>query len=136
MFDQYEKEVVEPRIAAAGESCAAGRLALQTVLGMERQKQLLGLSESGMEQIIGLMDTVSRVCVKEEYELCAQDHIIHRMIPVWLGLERQFQLLGATESKGSLEARKLAGDLTKKCLNFELVFESQATFDAGERWGI
>jgi hypothetical protein len=131
LFDQYQKEVVDVRIAAAGESCAAGRLAMQTFLALERQKQLLGIGGSGMEQFPALMDTVSRVCVKEEYEMCAQDHVIHRMIPVWLGLERQMQLLGFENSSLSQYAK----DMTQKCLTFDLVFESQATFDDGSGGG-
>src|SRR5665648_96250 len=127
LMDQYQKEVVDVRVAAAGESCAAGRLALQTVLGLERQKQLLGMAEGGMDQFSGLMDTVAKVCIKEEYEMCAQDHIIHRMIPVWLGFERQAQLLGMENSSASQYAK----EMTQKCLTFELVFESQATFDDG-----
>jgi hypothetical protein len=131
LFDQYQKEVVDVRIAAAGESCAAGRLALQTALGLERQKQLLGFAEGGMDQFAGLMNTVARVCLKEEYQMCVQDHIIHRMVPVWLGFERQYQLLGAAEDPASIAVIQYARDLTKKCLTFELVFESQATFDDG-----
>ncbi len=127
LFDQYQKEVIDVRVAAAGESCAAGRLALQTVLGQERQKQLLGIATGGIDQFTGLMDTVARVCIKEEYEMCAQDHIIHRMVPVWLGFERQMQLLGVENSA----VVQYAKDMTRKCLTFELVFESQATFDDG-----
>jgi hypothetical protein len=68
LLDQYQKEVVEPRIAAAGQSCAAGQLALQTVLGFERQKQLLGMAEDGsLSKYTGLIATVSRVCLQEEY---------------------------------------------------------------------
>ncbi len=131
VFERFEREVVQPRIAAAGESCAAGRLALQTALSFERQKQLLGMgSEDGMSQINDLFQTAGLVCVKEEYELCAKDHIIHRMIPVWLGIERQAQLLGAGEGDSPLtqEARRL----TEQCLRFDLEFYSSATFDAGE----
>jgi hypothetical protein len=131
LFARFDREVVQPRIAAAGESCAAGRLALQTVLGFERQKQLLGLSsEDNMSRVNDVFQTAGMVCVKEEYELCANDHIIHRMIPVWLGFERQAQLLGAGEGESPLtqEARRL----TEQCLRFDLEFYSSATFDAGE----
>ncbi|KAF0108216.1 MAG: hypothetical protein FD147_2356 [Chloroflexi bacterium] len=129
LFKQYEEEVVKPRIAAAGESCAAGRLALQTLLGFERQKQLLGIESDGMAEVEKLMDTVGMVCVKEEYELCKNDHVIHRMIPVWLGMRRQSQLLGGSDET---EAIKLAKELTQKCLTFELIFNSEATFNAGD----
>jgi hypothetical protein len=77
------------------------------------------------------MDTVAQVCIKEEYEMCAQDHIIHRMVPVWLGFERQAQLLGMQNSAASQYAK----EMTQKCLTFELVFESQATFDDGSGGG-
>lgn len=127
-FDQWEEQVVKPRVAAAGESCAAGRLALQTVLGFERQKQLLGVAEdSSMEQYVGLMNTVGRVCLQEEYELCADEHIIHRMIPVWLGLERQMQLLGYEDTTLTQEGKKLVS----QCLRFDLEFYSNASFNDG-----
>ena len=132
-FNQYEEQVVKPRVAAAGESCAAGRLALQTVLGFERQKQLLGISDDSKGSIDqGLMDTVAETCMKEEYEMCRDDHIIHRIIPAWLGLERQYQLLGAAEGGASAPALEKAREYVRECLTFELRFESQATFDAGE----
>jgi hypothetical protein len=89
------------------------------------------MEASGLDQFVGLMDTVARVCLKEEYEMCAQDHIIHRMIPVWLGFERQYQLLGVTEDAAQADVIAYARELTRKCLTFELVFESQATFDDG-----
>ncbi|PKN83485.1 MAG: hypothetical protein CVU46_16865 [Chloroflexi bacterium HGW-Chloroflexi-8] len=133
-FKQFEEQVIKPRVAAAGESCAAGRLALQSVLSLERQKQLLGVSDGSFgDQIADLMKTVSTVCVKEEYDLCVNEHIIHRMIPVWLGISRQYQLLGiAPEGGPEPEEIQLAKDLTKKCLTFELEFNSTGTFsDSG-----
>ncbi len=130
LFKQFEEQVVKPRVAAAGESCAAGRLAMQTLLGFERQKQLLGAGdEGGMASVMDLMNTVGLVCVKEEYEMCVEDHIIHRMIPVWLGMQRQAQLLGMAPDGPTSEALQVAKDLTQKCLTFELQFESQGVFD-------
>lgn len=128
LFERFDREVVQPRIAAAGESCAAGKLALQTVLGFERQKQLLGMeSEERMGSVQSLFENVGMTCLNEEYELCAEDHIIHRMIPVWLGFERQAQLLGAGEGESPLsqEARRL----TEQCLRFDLEFYSSASID-------
>jgi hypothetical protein len=133
LMKQYEEQVVKPRVAAAGESCAAGRLALQTVMGLERQRQLLGISGGGSfsQQISDLMKTVTQVCVKEEYELCSEQHIIHRMIPVWLGMERQYQLLGLAEGGGTTPELEEAKSLAVKCLTFELNFESDGNFDDG-----
>lgn len=131
LFQQWEQEVVQPRIAAAGESCAAGRLAIQTILSYERQRQLLGMGESSSYTTLisnGLMDTVAEQCMKEEYEMCRDDHIIHRIIPSWLGLERQSQLLGGSLSPAVLEN---ARNYVKNCLSFELEFHSEASFDGG-----
>ncbi len=127
-FRQFEEQVIKPRLAAAGESCANGQLAIQTVLGYERQRQLLGMGDSGyMADFPDLVETVAHVCVIEEFELCVEEHIIHRMIPVWLGFERQFQLLGMDGGAVREEAR----DLTIKCLTFRLDFESTGRADGG-----
>jgi len=78
------------------------------------------------------MKIVSTFCFKEEYELSAEQHIIHRMIPVWLGLSRQYQLLGvAADDASEPEELRLAKELTQKCLSFEMVLESTGTFDDG-----
>jgi len=36
LMKQWKEQVLKPRLAAAGESCAAGRLAIETLLGYER----------------------------------------------------------------------------------------------------
>ena len=120
-FEEYERTVVEPRVRAAGESCATGRLALETVLGLERQKQLLGMSD-GSGFPADLMSTVAHVCMQEEYELCRDEHILHRIIPVTLGFERQRQLLGIEDPA----AKAFEEDLAVRCLTFKLVLESEA----------
>lgn len=76
-FQQYDEQVIQPRHAAAGESCAAGRLAIQTALGYERQRQLLGIEGDANVFDSGLMDTVANICIQEEFELCRDEHIIH-----------------------------------------------------------
>lgn len=126
-FNEYEEKVVKPRVAAAGESCANARLALQTVLSFERQKQLLGLAGDETSFDVGLMDTATNVCMKEEYEMCRDEHIIHRILPAWLSVERQYQLLGIEEGAASQAAK----EYVRKCLTFELDFQSEATLDAG-----
>jgi hypothetical protein len=131
LMDQFEEQVVKPRIAAAGESCAAGRLAMSTLLGFERTRALLGFGEDGLAATLkdsGLLDTVATVCMKEEYELCRDDHIIHRIIPAWLGVARQYALLGVPGET----ALQMTSDYVRKCLKFELVLESQMDFsDSG-----
>lgn len=125
---QFEEQVLGPRVAAAGESCAAGRLAIETANTVERQRQLLGLSEgvNPMDRYPGLVDTATRVCVLEEFELCVEDHVIHRMAMVWRHFEHQYALLAIPDDRGVLrEAR----ELTIKCLTFTLKFESTGIVD-------
>ena len=132
-FQQWEEQVIKPRLAAAGESCAASQLAIQTILSYERQRALLGMGEGSVGSELfaqGLMDTVAETCMKEEYELCRDDHIIHRILPAWLGLERQFALLGIT-SDGTSPNLEQAKSYVQRCLNFELEFHSEVNFDDG-----
>jgi hypothetical protein len=136
----WKQYVLDPRVAAAGESCAAGRLAIETVLAMERQFELGGVPFSSGVNWLDLVPKVGKVCIQEEYELCRDQHIVHRMIPVILGLERQNELLGVHD-----EGQDAAGiatalaqveaegwDLAQKCLHFELQFKSTATMSTAD----
>lgn len=129
MLAEYEEKVVNPRIALAGSSCAASRLAIQTLLGAERQKQLLGLPSNLNERLLSLMDIATEVCMKEEYEICRDEHIITRMLPNLLGISRQYALLGAAGDENTLPAAGLlvAEGYTQRCLQFELQFNSSGT---------
>ena len=127
-FREYIDKILKPRIAAAAESCAAGRLALQSALTLQRQAQLLGAGDIDDEVAAltkGLFGIVAEVCMKEEYELCAEQHIVHRVLPVELGIERQMQLLGAGGSGAPDPAwLKAVRRYVERCLKFDLVFES------------
>lgn len=135
LWAEYEAHVVKPRVAKAGESCAAGKLAIQTVLGMDRQRQLLGDESSSEFQFLDLLPTVTDVCLREEYELCRDDHIITRILPVYFGVLRQSQLLGlGTEVDGVAIPPTwvlTAEEYAKKCLSFELQFDSNVTYSDG-----
>ena len=130
----WRQYVLNPRLAAAGQNCAAGRLAIQTVISMERQFELGGVPFSSGVDWADLLPKVAKVCVQEEYELCRDQHIIHRIIPVIPGLARQNELLGAHDegqdasalaaAMGQIEAQ--GWDLARKCLQFELDFQSTA----------
>ena len=125
-YQQYKEKVLGPRIEAAGESCAAGRLALQTILNVMRQAQLLGYDEINDElhtEMIRLVPIVAENCMKEEYERCQADHVFHRILPMYLGWQRQYQLMW----EGAPEMADLDQRLRKyaeQCLRFEVVFES------------
>ena len=121
LFAQFEREVLQPRVAAATTSCAAGRLAFQTLLGLERQRQLLGIEPSGNAAWNDLMPKVIEVCMKEEFEICRDEHVITRILPAWLSVLRQAELLGLPGDAGTATERYV-----KACLKFELDFFSTA----------
>ncbi len=140
IIQRWKQYVLEPRLAAAGESCAAGRLALQTVIDMERQSELGGWDFSPGVNLSDLILTVGKVCLQEEYELCRDQHIIHRIIPVVLGIARQNELLGVHDSpqdasgaaSGLAQLEAQGWDLAQKCLHFELQFNSTVNMSTAD----
>jgi hypothetical protein len=133
LMRQFQQQVVDPRVAAAGQSCAAGTLAVQTVLGQARQRALLGVGggDEGPPVEAALLDTVAGVCTREEYQRCHDQHVIQNMVPTWLGWARQAALLGGSESSPVIDA---AEEYARKCLVFEMRFESQATLSSDSGW--
>lgn len=124
-FREYEEQVVKPRVAEAVESCAAGRLAEQTLLRLDLMRQALGFSEVSQNYYPALLDTVAQVCMAEEYDLCVDQHIIHRMIPALVYFKYRYAMMGLPADHVVL---RLAEGLTEKCLTFKLQFDSSATF--------
>jgi hypothetical protein len=120
-IDEYIKKVLNPRVAAAGKSCANGRLALETIVRVQRSLALLGGGDLDVD-MAELITTVGQVCLKEEYELCVEKHIVHRLGYVLVTTLRQTELLG-----GDSEALMLKGkEYIEKCLRFDLELESTA----------
>jgi len=121
-IEEYIERVVKPRISAASESCAAGRLAIETVVYTERTLELLGLSDdySLRSKLNDLVVPVGEQCLKEEYELCRDEHIVHRLGPAWVSILRQLDLLGVDSSGIEEEGH----EYLQKCLHFELELDS------------
>jgi hypothetical protein len=65
--------------------------------------------------------------VVEEFEMCVEEHVVHRMLAVWRGFERQYALFPSGGESALREAR----DLTIQCMTFRLEFESTGTLNAG-----
>jgi len=135
---EYREHVIKPRIAMAGESCAAGKLAIRTVLGADRQTDLLGYG-SGMgsgtlaeSDFIALLPTVSDVCMREEYEICRDEHVLTRVLPAFFGLLRQATLLGLVTESGGISIPPPwvmeAEEYAKRCLQFEVQFDSSVRY--------
>ncbi len=128
-FARFEAEVLGPRLAAAGQTCANARVAIETLLGYERQRALLGFPESaagGVTRAASLTDIAASVCMKEEYEICREQHVLHLIIPAQLTFERQRLLLGS-ENPGQ---RQEDEEYVKRCLTFRVDFESNVTVES------
>jgi len=118
-FEQLDREVIQPRLAAAGQSCAAGRSAILTVLGYARQRELLGYEDppDTLDEVADLMEnTIGPRCMDEEYQMCVNDHIVHRIAVAYLGFKRQLALLGI-ENSPVFEKMK---SQVEGCLHFDL----------------
>jgi len=123
----YRDKVLNPRVAAAGESCAAGRLAQDAILYYGRQSDLRNLGYDWKQAMSDVMPKASRVCVREEYELCRDEHIVHRMIPIISGVTYAGYRFPSAEMDQVIAE---AEDLTRKCLHFEVEFESTAKIES------
>lgn len=125
LVEQFEREVLQPRLAAAGSSCAAAKLAWNTAVALERMGQLLGIvGLSGTAAIAQAFSAGAEVCMKEEFEICRDEHVITRILPKRLGLSRVAQLLGMEDNFPA------ADRYLRACLKFELDYQSTARFDS------
>jgi hypothetical protein len=126
LLDEFQSKVVDVRVAAAGQSCANARLAIESLLNLEKERQLI-VGGEGIDIPFALFTTEAHVCTQEEYELCRDDHIVWRMLTVVLGYEKRRQVLGHPEAAEWAFEKNLA----TKCLTFEVRFESKATVQQG-----
>ena len=65
----FRENVLDPRLDAAEDSCAAGRLALLTYVEFQRTLQLLGAPQAleGMSQlVVDLIPLIAKQCITEE----------------------------------------------------------------------
>ena len=109
-----------------GNTCANGRLALESVLRLHRwQEMLQGATTTFPADVL---TTAFHVCTQEEYELCKEAHVVHRIIPVVLGFEHQRQGLRGSRTRPSKTSRQA---LATRCLKFELDLTSKANVVQG-----
>ena len=124
VLDQFEAEVVKARVRAASDSCDAGKAAVQTVLTLQRTRQLLGLvgGDTSSADLAEVLNKAVRACVLEEFTVCVEHHRFWLMLVVYDRVLRQ-QAIFPVLTPGTLEE---ARDLTIKCLTFKLKLESTA----------
>ncbi|GGR06402.1 hypothetical protein GCM10008957_19000 [Deinococcus ruber] len=125
----YEKEVLEPLSKVASQSCAVGTLYVQQVLGLERQRQMIGAdSDSGLGVLAKTLSwegPILRKCLEEETQVCFKTGDFSRLIQWRLAVERQAQLVGASTENAALDTQ-YAKDL-KDCAHFELQLHASLT---------
>lgn len=135
LFAEYESKVLQQRKDAAMDSCANARLYLSSEWAYERQRALVGLMGSSFWNPSEAIEYVARACMKEEFELCRDQHIITRILPAYLQLDRQCQLLGLYEPTvlTSFPPPFLTDvqEYLGKCLAFDLDLTSDVTYVKG-----
>jgi len=95
---------------------------------MQRRRQLLGFPEDDAATVgkyAALFATSAQVCMKEEFDICRDAHIVARTMPAHLRIERQLALLGLPD-----QPLDEADAYVDKCLRFELQMAS--TVDSRE----
>lgn len=145
LLDEYYNSVVVRRLKAAtsaSATCADAKKAIQTFLGWDRQRQLLGgaSNDTQFEKFVSdYFPVLTKKCLDEEFDRCANKHQIAGMLPALLGFDRMGQLLGAfsasnpaADDKNWAEVRDYGQDLLRRCYQWDLEFESAGTFDDGD----
>ncbi len=95
---QWEEQVIKPRLAAGGSSCAAADLAISTVIGYERQRALIGAPTSTFgADLGGLVQQGYAVCEEEAITKCKAAKEPSILLEFWLGANRRAQLLGSAD---------------------------------------
>lgn len=103
-------------------SCAEAQFAMTMVMGMERQRQLIGLPDN--ETIARVLEAtggmVSLRCREEALDECVATGRFAQIPALVMGAERQAQLLGRTA-----DLESWADDALKQCAIYELHFVSK-----------
>jgi hypothetical protein len=128
-FDQ----VVEPKVAAAQADYTLTDDAVYNALVWQRRLALLGAEDAHQAQIDRLttqLEELRKAYEKALGDRCISQHDVSAVLPL-ISLERQFQLLGI---KTAADQSPL--DTVKKCLRFELDFETVSPFpdDTGQSY--
>ena len=125
LLTQYEREVLRLMHNSASRSCANALTAFSAELGNARQRQLLGFAETSSTDAKDTLKTLRSVCFEEANQRCRVSGNIQELIVAHLGIERQVQLLGATDPAATAR-EETAID---KCGRYEFQFDSTVTYD-------
>lgn len=96
-LDDYYRQNLEPYFEEAKHDCALAQFLLREILGVERQKALLGVDVENSGSLLNtpLVAEWTCNCLREAIQACEEGRISDRtLIRTLLGIERQAQLLG------------------------------------------
>ena len=97
-INDFEQQELIPRIPAASKQCRVGQELLGWLLGIERQRQLLGTDTGeGGSRAGEFMCALTKECQTEAEECCRTHGGDSRLVSFLLGIERQRQLMGMTD---------------------------------------
>jgi len=125
LFDRFDEEVLELRVKNASTGCAAAWLAMDTVRAILLYRALLGYEKEDYD-LVSVFE-LGQVCIEEEYEMCTEQHIVHRMTDVWTLVERTAMVWGMDDDSSAMT--QLARQRVRDCLNFELEFTSDSRIE-------
>ena len=117
---EYYFKVLIPRlerIRSGNFSCSEAKLAKETVLSFARQTSMAGYENYANEvnEVVFQTD-IDHQCMKEEYEICRDQHIFHRIFSLYTSNVRMRDILN--QQNAAEDAYEL--DLVKKCLQFDV----------------
>jgi hypothetical protein len=128
--NEYIADALEPRIADAGTSCAHAKLAIQSALLFSRDLGLVGAedeAEAWAKRAFGVVPTLLEVCMREEYEICQDEHVLDRIIPARVQMNWDANFAGLTDDQAG--ADKL-DSYVRGCLRFKVALDGFAGEDA------
>lgn len=129
-LDLYRDYVVEPRIAHASDSCAAGMVAIDTYNHFQKKLALLGIEPSVDTRWHEIVTTVATTCVDQEYTYCRDEHLVYRILPLYVAMVRSLAQAGVDDEAVLEEMKaKVVG-----CLSFRLDFTSDAVLEGDSGW--
>ncbi|AYF98072.1 hypothetical protein D7I47_07260 [Protaetiibacter intestinalis] len=129
-LDLFRDYVLEPRIAHATDSCAAGVLAARTYGEFQRHLALLGMSPQPDGRLPGLVTTMAKTCIDQEYSYCRDEHLTYRILPLYVAMIRAVAVAGDVDPSVDEELRAKVVD----CLSFRLDFTSEAVVEGDSGW--
>jgi hypothetical protein len=124
----YIDEALNPRIAEAKTSCARAKLAMTSAIAFSRDLGMLGeakMAETWMQKAMGVFPDRATVCMKEEYEICRDNHVLDRILFARWAMYTEANRWGINLKDAV--SQKL-DDYVRGCMSFKVVLDGFGGF--------